>query len=76
MLHGLPSAYSWRYMILAGVFMPAAMLLLVVFVMPESPRWLIRHGKRDDAADVLRRVYSPGTCIEDVVLEIEVRKPV
>lgn len=43
---------SWRLMI--GLAVVPAVLMLVGFLrMPESPRWLLRHGRPDDARAVL-----------------------
>ena len=38
----------------AGI--PAAIQLVGFFFMPESPRWLVAHGKPDEAEKVLQRV--------------------
>jgi SP family arabinose:H+ symporter-like MFS transporter len=43
---------SWRWMFGAGLI-PALALLLGVFNIPESPRWLMKSGKTTEAADVL-----------------------
>ena len=60
-LLGFVSAYvfsaekSWRFMFAAGGILPVAMLLLSVFVMPETPRFLLVRKHRPDAA---RRVLA------------------
>ena len=36
----------WRGMLLAGV-LPAAMLFVLLFFVPESPRWLTKQGRSD-----------------------------
>lgn len=46
---------SWRIM-LAGAAVPGLLLVLAMIEMPESPRWLMKVHRRDDAADTLRRV--------------------
>lgn len=48
---------SWRAMF-AMVLIPAIILLLGVFRLPESPRWLVAKGKIDLARQVLRRTRS------------------
>ena len=51
-LQGLPNNISWRLMLgLAAV--PAIILLLGVLRLPESPRYLIKKGKLDEARQVL-----------------------
>jgi sugar porter (SP) family MFS transporter len=52
------SDVAWRWML--GVqAIPAALYFSLVFLVPESPRWLIKHGKNADAIDVLKRIGDP-----------------
>lgn len=48
----------WRYM-LAVAAVPAVCLFVGMLRMPESPRWLIAHGREEAALDVLLQVRSP-----------------
>ncbi|KAB1207244.1 Polyol transporter 5 [Morella rubra] len=48
----LPTHLGWRLM-LGGGAVPSVMLGFVVFVMPESPRWLVMQGRLGDAKLVL-----------------------
>ena len=42
-----------------GAFMvPALVQLLMQAFVPESPRWLVRHGRAADAELTLRRLYG------------------
>jgi len=52
-LHG-----AWRWMF-AGAALPAAMLLLALQLMPESPRWLVLHGRMEAALCALQRLSAP-----------------
>lgn len=49
---------SWRWMFFVGFF-PALVLLLGMFLLPESPRWLISKGRWDEGKKVLSRVEDP-----------------
>ncbi len=46
---------SWRWMFLAGVF-PSAILWGLLFMIPRSPRWLVKVGKDDEALEVIKRL--------------------
>ena len=46
---------AWRWMFWAAAF-PATAFLLMVFFIPESPRWLALNGHLDKARDVLSRI--------------------
>jgi sugar porter (SP) family MFS transporter len=49
---------GWRYMF--GVaLIPALILGIGMFMLPESPRWLFEHGRIDKARAVLGRSRSP-----------------
>jgi MFS transporter, SP family, arabinose:H+ symporter len=45
----------WRGMLLAGV-LPAGVLFLLLFFVPESPRWLTKQGRTDEALGILARI--------------------
>jgi MFS transporter, SP family, galactose:H+ symporter len=46
---------GWRWMFGLAV-VPAAIFALGMFYLPESPRWLVRRGRRDNARAILSRV--------------------
>lgn len=46
---------SWRWMFASGV-VPSALFLGLLLLAPESPRWLVKQGRRNEAMEVLRRV--------------------
>ncbi|MCX8107591.1 MAG: sugar porter family MFS transporter [Verrucomicrobiae bacterium] len=48
-------AIGWRWMFGSGC-VPAGLFLGFVFLVPESPRWLVEHGRVDDARLVLERI--------------------
>ncbi|PON49864.1 Sugar/inositol transporter [Trema orientale] len=53
-LSGLPETLNWRLMLgLAAI--PAVAVAIGVSAMPESPRWLVMRGRREEAKRVLVR---------------------
>ncbi len=54
-LHSWNGQMGWRWMFWAELI-PASMFFLLMFLVPESPRWLTKNHKKDDAAKVLSRV--------------------
>ena len=62
---GASQLLDWRWMIgIASV--PAALLLVLMLRAPESPRWLVKVDRNDDARINLRRVRG----VEDVEDEL------
>jgi SP family galactose:H+ symporter-like MFS transporter len=52
---GLAASDSWRWMLGVSVI-PGILLVLVGALAVESPRWLVKAGRRDEARAVLARV--------------------
>ncbi|TFG50352.1 MAG: MFS transporter, partial [Candidatus Brocadiia bacterium] len=46
---------GWRWMF-GSESLPAVLFLLLTMLIPESPRWLTKNGKKDKALDILSRV--------------------
>ncbi|HEV7776555.1 MAG TPA: sugar porter family MFS transporter [Luteibacter sp.] len=46
---------SWRWM-LGIIAIPGVLFLLGVMFLPDSPRWLMMRGRKQEAVDVLRRL--------------------
>ncbi len=46
---------AWRWMLIVGV-VPAALFLVFLFLVPETPRWLAQKGARDKALTILTRI--------------------
>ncbi|MFN8395015.1 MAG: sugar porter family MFS transporter [Bacteroidia bacterium] len=46
---------AWRWMVGVGAF-PALAYLGMIFLVPESPRWLLLKGRREEAAHVLKSI--------------------
>jgi len=47
--------YGWRWMFAAET-VPASLFFLLMFFVPESPRWLVKYGRDGSAAGILARV--------------------
>jgi SP family sugar porter-like MFS transporter len=54
-LHGWYGQVGWRWMFAAEAI-PAALFFLLMFIVPESPRWLVKNGRRDAATRILARL--------------------
>lgn len=50
---------GWRWMFWAEAF-PAAVFLLLVLFIPESPRWLMIKGKDEKAEEVFEKIGGKG----------------
>jgi MFS transporter, SP family, arabinose:H+ symporter len=46
---------NWRWMLGMGTF-PALMYMALLFVIPESPRWLMQRNRSDEALAVLKKI--------------------
>ena len=53
----------WRPMLWVGVI-PAVVLFVGMFFLPETPRWLMSKGREEEGEAVLRRIEDPSM-IED-----------
>lgn len=49
----------WRYM-LGSEILPALIWFLLLFLIPESPRWLVFRGRDAEAEQALRRIVPEG----------------
>ncbi|TLU73784.1 sugar porter family MFS transporter [Lichenicoccus roseus] len=61
---------AWRWM-LGLVAIPGALFLAGVFVLPDSPRWLMMKGRRQDAVDVLNDLRQDDAAVQSEIKEIE-----
>jgi sugar porter (SP) family MFS transporter len=50
--------WNWRWM-LGLETAPAALYFICLFLVPESPRWLIMRGRRTDALRIMTRASGP-----------------
>ena len=67
----LPADTAWRYMFGMGAILPTVMIFLALFVMPESPRWLVSKGQEEKAKTVLQKLYPPNYNVDQIIFEIK-----
>lgn len=60
---------AWRWMIGVMAF-PSFFYTLIVFSIPESPRWLVSQHRDKEAKIVLEKI-NPGVKIEDLLEELQ-----
>jgi len=60
---------SWRWMFFAG-FIPAMVLLVGMFFLPESPRWLISKGRWEEGKKVLQKTED-ADLVEQALLDLQ-----
>ncbi|HEY5019649.1 MAG TPA: sugar porter family MFS transporter [Steroidobacteraceae bacterium] len=59
----LPGTDVWRWKLLSGA-VPAAAFLSLLFVIPQSPRWLVVKDRLTEAAAVLNRLGTEDTAAQ------------
>lgn len=79
-----PSSASWRVPIAIQLVLPV-IILAVIMLLPESPRWLILKGREDEALNALAalndlprndpEVFSEFIAIKDAVLQMAAASP-
>ena len=55
MLHQVMVSEVWRAMFGAEM-VPATLFFLLLLIIPDSPRWLIKENKEDEGFDILKKV--------------------
>lgn len=55
----LSTNWSWRIPVLVQI-VPAAIILITAYMLPESPRWLWSKNKKDEARAVLIKYHGAG----------------
>ncbi len=56
---------GWRWMLAYGMI-PSVIFLSCSLIVPESPRWLAKAGRRNEALAVLTRINGEQTAKEEI----------
>lgn len=59
-----PDAWRW---LLSSASIPALVILLLRIGTPESPRWLMGRGKREQAMAIVHKCFGPHVLLNDEV---------
>lgn len=65
----LASTDAWRAMLGVSA-VPGVLLVFAMWPMPDSPRWLLKQGRRDEAVDALTKV-QPDVDVEAALVLVE-----
>lgn len=57
----------WRGM-LGSETIPALLFFIIIFFIPESPRWLITKGKTARASVILSKIYTSETAVNEQIV--------
>ena len=63
-------ATEWRWMFGVEAF-PACALLLLLYTVPDSPRWLVAKGRNEEARAVLSRTGTDTGNVDTEIAEIQ-----
>lgn len=56
---------NWRWMMASGII-PSVIFFIGLFFIPESPRWLFRKGKKEQAFRILSRISSEKEARQEI----------
>ena len=57
--NSIPSNWGWRIPSLLQM-VPSILQIVFIFLVPESPRWLITRGRSEEAYDILTKYHAEG----------------
>jgi len=57
--------YNWRWM-LGLEALPAIIYFIALYAVPKSPRWLIMHGREDEALTIMKKTSGEEIAISEL----------
>ncbi|XP_059452163.1 probable polyol transporter 4 [Corylus avellana] len=70
MFSGLPAHINWRIMLGVGI-LPSVFIGFALFIIPESPRWLVIQNRIEEARSVLMKTNDNEREVEERLAEIQ-----
>lgn len=67
---GLPVHINWRIMLAVGI-LPSIFIGFALFIIPESPRWLVMQNRIDEARSVLLKTNENEAEVEERLADIQ-----
>ncbi|KAI4300052.1 hypothetical protein L6164_033470 [Bauhinia variegata] len=69
---------TWRWM-LGVAAVPALTQIILMLLLPESPRWLFRKGREEEGKAILKKIYPPNEVQAEIdalkeSIEIEIKE--
>lgn len=67
---GFSAHINWRIMLAVGI-LPSVFIGFALFIIPESPRWLVMQNRIDEARTVLMKTNENQSEVEERLAEIQ-----
>ncbi|KAK3392645.1 general substrate transporter [Sordaria brevicollis] len=68
--YGSPETTGWRWMVGLGAA-PAVAQVVILLWMPESPRWLVKEGRSEEARGVIARIAGTENDAQETRREVD-----
>ncbi|KAI3113451.1 hypothetical protein CBS147333_2889 [Penicillium roqueforti] len=65
-----PNSVSWRFVLVLSLLF-SSLLSLFIFALPESPRWLCKKGKWEEAREILNLLHNEDPDFEETTKQLE-----